>query len=107
MGMSSRGAAAAIMARIKEGLGSEAPIAPKLHKRPRRRRAKQVYGVSMEWTGKGLGGIYSPCQKGFQGSLVMIGVSIRQFTHRKLMSVVVWCLDLYPIQTFWHNTFGG
>ena len=93
--MSSRGAAAAIMARIKEGLGSEAPIAPKLHKRPRRRRAKQVYGLSIEWTGKGLGGIYSPCQKGFQGSLVMIGVSIRQFTHRKLMSVVVWCLDLY------------
>ena len=53
--MSSRGAAAAIMARIKEGLGSEAPIAPMLHKRPRRRRAKQVYGLSMEWTGKGLG----------------------------------------------------
>ena len=40
MGMSSRGAAAAIMARIKEGLGSEAPIAPKLHKRPRHRRAE-------------------------------------------------------------------
>ena len=94
MGMSTLGAAAAIMAGIKEGLGSEAQIAPKLHKRPRRRRAKQVYGLSMEWTGKGLGGIYSPCQKGFQGILVMIGVSIRQFTHRKLMSVVVWCLDL-------------
>ena len=47
------------MARIKEGLGSEAPIAPKLHKRPRRRRAKQIYGVSIEWTGKRLGGIFT------------------------------------------------
>ena len=70
MGMSSLGAAAAIMARIKEGLGSEAPIAPKLHKRPRRRRAKQVvvYGVSMEWTGKGLGA-YIHFAEGFKGEL--------------------------------------
>ena len=65
--------------------------------------------------GKGVGGyIFTVCQKGFQGSLVMIGVSIRQFTHRKLMSVVVWCLDLYRIQNLLayairisHDTFGG
>ena len=77
MGMSTLGAAAAIMAGIKEGLGSEAPIAPKLHKRPRRRRAKQVvvYGVSMEWTGKGLGGIFTLLPKASRESLVMIGVS--------------------------------
>ena len=74
MGMSNLGAAATIMARIKEGLGSEAPIAPKLHKRPRRRRAKQVYGVSMEWTVKGLGGIFT-LPKASRESLVMIGVS--------------------------------
>ena len=43
----------------QEGLESEAPIAPKLHKRPaRRRRAKQVYEVSKEGVGKGLGGIH-------------------------------------------------
>ena len=64
--MSSRGAAAAIMARIKEGLGSEAPIAPKLHKRPRRRRAKQVYGVSM---GRERGGGYIHLAEGFKGEL--------------------------------------
>ena len=34
------------MARIKMGLRSEAPIAPKLHKRPRRRRAEQA---RIEW----------------------------------------------------------
>ena len=87
--MSSRGAAAAIMARIKEGLGSEAPIAPKLHKRPRRRRAKQVYGVSMEWTGKGLGGIFTLLPKASRESLVMIGVSIRQLNSSLMLSVAV------------------
>ena len=54
--------------KIKEGLGSEAPIAPKLHKRPCRRRAKQIYSVSIEWTGTRGWGVYSSCRKGFQGT---------------------------------------
>ena len=46
----------------QEGLESEAPIAPKLHKRPaRRRRAKQVYEVSKEGMGKGLGEFTRNC----------------------------------------------
>ena len=45
MGMSTLGAAAAIMAGIKEGLGSEAPIAPKLHKRPLAAAAPSRYMV--------------------------------------------------------------
>ena len=63
------------MARIKEGLGSEAPIAPMLHKRPRRRRAKQVvlYAVRIEWTG-GVGGYIFTVPKRLptQGSLVKV-----------------------------------
>ena len=82
MGMSTLGAAAAIMAGIKEGLGSEAPIPPSctsgLSPPPRQAGIWVEYGVD----GKGVGGyIFTVCQKGFQGSLVMIGVSIRQFSH--------------------------
>ena len=41
------------MARIKMGLRSEAPIAPKLHKRPRHRRAEPA---RIEWVERVQGG---------------------------------------------------
>ena len=44
------------MANIKEGLGGdEAPIAPKLRKRPRRRRAEHIWSGGIEGYGMGRG----------------------------------------------------
>ena len=46
MGMRRRGVAAAIIARIKEGLGSEAPLPPSCTGGlARHRRAEHTYGV--------------------------------------------------------------
>ena len=94
MGTSSQGAAAAIMARIKEGLGSEAPIAPNAAQAalPPPRQA----GIWCEYRvdgNKGLGGIFT-LPKRLPRSLVMI---LDWCLHTSVLSHVkcwfVWCFD--------------